>query len=152
MSSIMVVLVLLGYSLFILGPIAGAIAAAGFSSHSGTQVLDGGDCCRIVVRVLCLCHLLLDKSYQWVEFDGKHIRGRRFYTRRLVEHTIDEVVDVRVLRGWGQDAVTGVLNELFGEVRGYEIRFESGQSIWVMCDEMRNARELGEAIQKARTA
>jgi hypothetical protein len=88
----------------------------------------------------------MTQNYQWVEFDGTTIRGRRFWTRRLVENTLTDVREIRVL---GAVAPTTVTDKLLGPVRGYEICFYHGPSIAVIRLDMRNAEELAQAVERA---
>lgn len=74
------------------------------------------------------------QNYQWVEFDGLHIRGKRFWTRRLVEHSITDVQEIRSLK-----------NPLLGWVIGWEIRFYQEPSVFLTRD-MKNAEQLIVAV------
>jgi hypothetical protein len=91
----------------------------------------------------------MTQNYQWVEFDGTNIRGRRFWTRRLVENTLADVRETRVLGAVAHNTVTTFTDKLFGPVRGYEICFYHGPSIAVIRLDMRNAEQLAEAVERA---
>jgi hypothetical protein len=74
------------------------------------------------------------QNYQWVEFDGLHIRGKRFWTRRLVEHSITDVQEIRSLR-----------DPLLGWVIGWEICFNQEPSVFLNRD-MKSAEQLIVAV------
>jgi hypothetical protein len=81
------------------------------------------------------------QNYHWIELDGPVIRGRTFWTRRLIEQHIDEISEIvplyAQLNNYGTMAVDGHLG---GPVRGYEIRFRNGgRKMGVLRLDMANA-------------
>jgi hypothetical protein len=74
------------------------------------------------------------QNYHWVEFEGLHIRGKRFWTRRLVEHSLTDVHEIRPLK-----------TLLLGWVTGWEICFYQGPSI-ILNRDMKNAEQLIVAV------
>ncbi len=103
------------------GPFATAIGALGATAFIGYHML---------------------QNYQWVELDGDVIRGRRFWTRRLVEQRMDAIREVRCLGAAGRSIETLVADRLLGRVRGYEIRFERGPAIGLVRHDMAGVDEF----------
>jgi hypothetical protein len=91
----------------------------------------------------------MTQNYQWVEFDGTNIRGRRFWTRRLVENALADVQEIRVLGAVVRNTVTSITDKLIGPARGYEICSYHGPSIAVIRLDMTNAEQLAEAVERA---
>jgi hypothetical protein len=130
---------------FMLGPAAGGVwllVANGLSLQSGFVLL------ALVGGSAFLAYHML-QNYHWVEFDGSRIRGRRFWTRQLVEHPVEDVVEIRPLVAVVRSTVTTVTDKLLGPVRGYEIRFRGGPSIGLVRHDMTNVDELVRAVEQA---
>jgi hypothetical protein len=131
--------------LFMLGPPAAGLCLLVFAPLSVTTVVAAiGLCCA---GAFFAYHMT--QSYQWVEFDGMRIRGRRFWTRRLVENTLADVRDIRVLGAVVRNTGTRVTDALLGPVRGYEIRFHHGPSINLIRLDMKNAEQPAAAVERA---
>ncbi len=131
--------------LFMLGPVVGGI---------WILVRLGPDVLTVLgALVLCFAGVYLayhaTQNYQWVDFDGIRIRGRTFWTRRLVENTLEEVRDIRVLGATARGTVTSVTDAVLGPVRGWEIRFHHGPSIFLVRFDMKNAEQLVGAVEHA---
>lgn len=88
----------------------------------------------------------LGQSYHWVECDGKVLRGRRFWTRTLVEQPVEQIVDIRPLGTAAKTFHAGVGDILMGPVRGYVIRFTDGPRVYLMHHQMNGVDELVEAL------
>lgn len=86
------------------------------------------------------------ENYQWVEFDGRQIRGRKLWSRRLVERSVTDVRDVRVLKGVVNDPTTLAVDAILGQARGWEIRFDRGPSVFLVRYDMTNAWEVALAV------
>jgi hypothetical protein len=86
------------------------------------------------------------ENYQWVEFDGTWIRGRKLWSRRLVERSLAEVRDVRVVKGAVTDPVSLGVDAILGSARGWEIRFHQGPSVFLVRYDMTNAWDLAVAV------
>ncbi|HBI41864.1 MAG TPA: hypothetical protein DDY78_03280 [Planctomycetales bacterium] len=131
--------------LFMLGPVAGGICILVLARLSVETVL-------FAIGLCCLSAFLtyhMTQNYQWVEFDGIHIRGRRFWTRRLVENTLADVQEIRVLGALARNKVTSVTDAIIGPVRGWEICFRHGPSIAVIRLDMKNAEQLAATVERA---
>ncbi len=90
-------------------------------------------------------HML--QNYHWVEFDGTCIRGRRFWTRRLVEQTVDDIVAIKPMGAVARSLETIITDKLLGSVRGFEIQFRHGPTIGLLRGDMAHVEELIEAVQ-----
>lgn len=89
------------------------------------------------------------KDYAWVELDGRTIRARHLYTRRIVERPIDEVEDLLTLVFQVRNLTTILAEKMVGRVRGIRIRFRDGRTPLTVCradPKMKNAKEVIEAI------
>lgn len=131
--------------IFMLGPVIGAFfilfkAQLGFVSIVSAVALCGAS-------AFITYHMT--QNFQWVEFDGTNIRGRRFWTRRLVENSLENIRDIRVLGAVVKNTVTRGTDAILGEVRGWEIRFQNGPSIALVKYDMKNAEQLVEAVENA---
>lgn len=131
--------------LFMLGPVVGGIWLFVVGWPSVWPILGGLGLCGW--GALFAYHMT--QNYQWVEFDGIRIRGRRFWSRRLVENTLEDVRDIRVLGAIVRNAETICTDAILGSVRGWEIRFRHGPSIAVVRYDMRNAEQLVAAVEHA---
>jgi hypothetical protein len=95
-------------------------------------------------------HML--QNYHWVELDGASIRGRRFWSRRLVEHRLEDITEIQPLQALAKhhtinvliDGITGTSN------RGYEIHFRSGPSLAVVRGDMPGVDGFIEAVRHRR--
>jgi hypothetical protein len=131
--------------LLMLGPVVGGVCLLVLARPSVITVLGAlGLCCA---GVFIAYHMT--QNYQWVEFDGTRIRGKRFWTRRLVENTLADVRDIRVLGAVVRNPVTRAIDATFGSVRGWEIRFHHGPSIVLVRYDMKNAEQLVAAVEHA---
>jgi hypothetical protein len=89
-------------------------------------------------------------SYSWVELVGEKLRAKHFYTRRIVERSIDEIEDLLTLVfqvRWRLDI--RIAEAWLGRVRGIMIRFRDHRTpllVWRADPAMKNAKELIEAI------
>lgn len=131
--------------IFMLGPVIGAVCILFMAQLSLVSVLSAIALCG--VGAFITYHMT--QNFQWVEFDGAKIRGRKFWTRRLVENTLEDVRDIRVLGAVVKNTVTRGTDAILGEVRGWEIRFHQGPSIFLVKFDMKNAEELVEAVENA---
>jgi hypothetical protein len=83
-------------------------------------------------------HML--QNYHWVELDGDLVRGRKFWTRKLVEQRVQDITEVVPLQAVAKHDLVNVLIDGISGVpnRGYEIRFREGPKIalvrWDMTD------------------
>lgn len=105
----------------------------------------------ILMAGLSLSGLLtyhLGQVFHWVEFDGHCIRGRRFWTRELMEHSIEEVVAIQPLGPLHTSLETLLMEQLLGSVWGYEIEFQDGSRIPLSYD-MTHVDSLIQSIQHA---
>src|SRR5450755_653084 len=50
----------------------------------------------------------MTQNYHWVEFDGRRVRGRRFWSRRLVDHPIEDATTVRLLGAVVRNTTTSI--------------------------------------------
>jgi hypothetical protein len=91
----------------------------------------------------------MTQNYHWVEFDGQRVRGRRFWSRRLVDHPIEDATTVRPLGAVVRNTTTSITDAILGPIRGYEILFRQGPSIAVLRHDMTNAQELAQAVERA---
>jgi hypothetical protein len=142
-SILTVVAVLLG-PVFVVGPAAGGVwffvaTGPGFQSTFVLLVLVG-------YSGFAAYHML--QNFHWVEFDGIRIRGRRFWTRQLVEGAVEDVIEIRPLAAVVRNTATTLADKLLGPVRGYEIRFRNGQRVALLRHEMTNVHELVRAVQQ----
>jgi hypothetical protein len=91
----------------------------------------------------------MGQNFHWVEFDGKRVRGRKFWTRRFVDNDIGDATDIRPLGALARGNITVELTDLIlGPVRGYQIRFRSGPSIYLVRHDTKNVDALVVAIAK----
>jgi len=139
-----VVALLLG-PVFMIGPAAGGVwlfVANGFSLTSAFVLLVfvGGS-------AFISYHML--QNFHWVEFDGVRIRGRRFWTRQLVDQAVQDIVEIRPLGSLVRNTTTAIIDKLIGPVLFYEIRFREGPSIGLVCYDMTNVNELVRAVEQA---
>jgi hypothetical protein len=68
------------------------------------------------------------QNCHWVEFDGRYIRGRRFWTRALIQQDISDLVKIR---------------RLFS---GWLLVFRKGPSVGLLWGDMKNAETLSKAV------
>jgi hypothetical protein len=88
-------------------------------------------------------------DYAWVELEGRTLRAKHLYTRRIIEWSLDEVEDLLTLVWLVRSATTLIAEGLIGRVRGVEMRFRDGRTpirITRADPAMKHARELIEAI------
>ena len=88
----------------------------------------------------------LGRNYLWVECDGKTLRGRRFWTRTLVEQPVDRIAEIRPLGAAAKTFHPGAGDTLLGPIRGYLIRFTNGPRVYLMHHQMNDVDELVEAL------
>lgn len=131
--------------IFMLGPVIGGICLLVFAKLSLLTV--SGALLLCFAGGFIAYHMT--QNFQWVEFDGTHIRGKRFWTQRMVENTLDDVRDIRVLGAVVKNTVTTITDEILGSVRGWEIRFHNGPTIPIVRHDMKNADEFIAAVQRA---
>src|SRR5262245_43617959 len=80
------------FALFLAGPLAIAAAVLALApAEVGAPVALGA-----VVFVLVLGYAM-SSSFQWVELDGRVIRGKRLLTRRVVEYRVSDIVGAEPL-------------------------------------------------------
>jgi len=125
-----------------IGPLAGAVvlvvcAPVALTTVAGAIMIAGAS-------PLIAYHML--QNYHWVEFDGDLIRGRRFWTRQLIEYRTEDVVNIRALGATNRFVTNLVIDEVLGPVRGYEICFRSGPSIGLIRHDMTGVDELVGAV------
>lgn len=101
------------------------------------------------VLMSCLFAYLTMRDFQWVEFDGTHIRARRFWTRQFVEKTVADIDEIRDCGEPIPSAGSLVLAKLMGPIRRYEIRFCHGPKIHLMTTDMANVVEFVDAVSMA---
>ena len=75
-------------------------------------------------------------NFQWVELEGDIIRGRKFWTRRLIERQIQDIEEILPMGGIRKSVVTAAVDSVLGSIRGYEIRFDEGPSFFLMRTDM----------------
>lgn len=121
--------------LFMGGPLLLAVALLVFApAYVGIPVA------LLLAGASCFFAYHMGQNYHWVELDGDVIRGRKFWTRRLVEQRLEDVTEILPLQAVAQhEAVNVVIDGITGAPnRGYEIRFTHGPRIglirWDMTD------------------
>jgi hypothetical protein len=79
----------------------------------------------------------MSSSYQWIEIDGKTIRGRKMLTRRLVKKPVGQIKQVVPLvshvRGLANVAMDAILKT---KNRGYLLRFRDGSQVGLVRGDM----------------
>lgn len=88
-------------------------------------------------------------DYAWVELDGRALRAKHLYTRRVVERSVDDVADLLTLVVRVRTEAVVLAEAWLGRVRGVEVRFRDGRTplrVNRSDPAMRNARELIQAI------
>ena len=102
----------------------------------------------LVLLFVALMLLVFRSSHQWVELDGRTLRAKHFLSRRVVEHSVDDIKEIFTLVNISAlPAVSDLLTG--GRVRGFEIRFAGAAApirVYRADPAMSNARELMEAI------
>ena len=80
----------------------------------------------------------LSLTYSWVELDGAVVRGRKFWSRRLVEQRVEDVDHVVPLYAVARHAAENqIIEALWGTTnRGYEIRFRDGPKVVLIRGDM----------------
>lgn len=101
--------------------------------------------CCFAGSVFITFHML--QNYEWVELDGELIRGRRFWTRELVEHRIDHITEIVPLGAAIKDVKSKITDYFIGSVRGYAIHFkDTHQTIGLIRHDMANVDALIAAL------
>ena len=123
---------------FVLGPWAGGIAVLVF-----TPPLIGIPVGLLLMGLGGLFAWLMSENFAWVEIDGPVIRGRRFWTRVLVEHRVDQITQIKPLfsamGGLTGLATDALLDAMLGTAnRGYMIYFRQGPRIVLIRADMTN--------------
>lgn len=131
--------------LFMAGPPVFCVWLALHSTGSTAALLLAGG---ILCGGWCGYHMI--QNYHWVEFDGRRVRGKRFWTRVMVEHDVSDLVEIRPLVSVVKDATTVVTDALIGPCRGWEMVFRAKPSIAVMRGDMKNAEVLIRAVEAKR--
>lgn len=129
--------------IFMIGPLALGILAAILMSFSllGMAILIA----TLAASTFIAYHML--QNYHWVELDGNILRGRRFWTRQIVERSVDEIAGIVPLRAMANTAGTAVADHILGPNRGYEFRFKNVRStIGLVRGDMSNIDELTAAV------
>lgn len=108
--------------LFMAGPPVFCVWLALHSTGSTAALLLAGG---ILCGGWCGYHMI--QNYHWVEFDGRRVRGKRFWTRVMVEHDVSDLVEIRPLVSVVKDATTVVTDALIGPCRGWEMVFRETQ-------------------------
>lgn len=80
----------------------------------------------------------LSHTYDWVEIEGDIIRGRKFWSRRLIERPLNQIIQVVPLGAIASDALENqVIDRLFKtKNRGYEIRCADGTKFTLIRGDM----------------
>ena len=110
--------------LFVGGPIAMAVWLL-FFSESFVGTFETVLLSAVVVCGTSCTLWVLSWACHWVELDGEILRGRKFWTRRLVEHRVDEIQDVHLLVGIRPYEASST-DELLGPICGCVFRFQHG--------------------------
>lgn len=127
---------------FVLAPIgAGIWLMIGLNFEFGPTVLMG--VCA-VGSIFIAYHML--QNYHWVELQGERIRGQKFWTRQLVDRRIEDIDAIIPMGAVVKNANTVLADAMFGEVRGYEIRFNNGEKIALARFDMSNVEVLIQAL------
>ncbi len=89
-------------------------------------------------------------DFAWVELDGKTLRAKHLYTRRVYERTIDQIDDLLTLVCRARTALEVRIAEAWiGRIRGIEIRFRDKRRPFRINradPAMKNAKELIQAV------
>ena len=120
--------------IFMLGPAVLGIALFVYAEFSWRSLAVDIGC--LVASVFIAYHML--QNYQWVEFDGRVIRGKRFWTRKLVEQEFDSLRAIRPLQSVVQNGTTLMSDKILGDNRGWELKFNRGPSIVVIRHDMKD--------------
>ena len=89
----------------------------------------------------------MTQNYHWVELDGGVVRGRKFWTRRLVAQPVSELEAIIPLGAVVRSVETVITDKLLGQVRGYELRFKRGPKIFLVRHDMKCADEFVTVLQ-----
>jgi hypothetical protein len=124
--------------MFVLGPWAGGIAALVFAPP-----LIGIPVGLLLMGLGGLFAWLMSENFAWVEIDGPVIRGRRFWTRILVEQRVEDITQIKPLfsamGGLSGLATDALLDAMLGtNNRGYMIQFRTGPRITLIRADMTN--------------
>lgn len=142
--AVTIVALILG-PIFMIGPAALGLAIV---MHAGLSIRSVPATIVLIAGSLFIAHHML-QNYHWVEFNGTSIRARRFWTRRLVEQRVDDLIEVRPLGAAVRNLTTAATDAILGRVRGWELRFKTGPSIGLVRYDMAKAEELVKAVQEA---
>jgi hypothetical protein len=121
--------------LFMGGPLVAGLAVLWFAPPA--MGIPG--CLLLILASGFIAYHML-QNYHWVELDGNVVRGRKFWTRRLVEQRVEDITRVLPLQAVaGHELVNVLIDGISGAPnRGYEIRFREGPRIalvrWDMTD------------------
>jgi hypothetical protein len=120
--------------LFMGGPLVGGLALLWFAPPA--TGIPGG-LLLILASGFIAYHML--QNFHWVELDGNIVRGRKFWTRRLVEQRVEDITGILPLQALAKHEINVLIDGISGAAnRGYEIRFRGGPRIalvrWDMAD------------------
>ena len=91
--------------------------------------------CIVGIPVSFFCAYHMFQNYHWVEFDGKKVRGLKFWSRRYVEHDIETLLDIRVL------------GNRYTKNGGYELVFRQKPSIALVRFDMTRIDDFLDSIK-----
>lgn len=93
----------------------------------------------------------LSHTYDWVEIEGELIRGRKFWSRRLIERPLNQIIQVVPMRAIFSDALENqVIDRLYKTSnRGYEIRCADGTKFVLIRGDMWGIDEFMNELAKS---
>ncbi|MCX7666178.1 MAG: hypothetical protein N2112_11595 [Gemmataceae bacterium] len=93
----------------------------------------------------------LSHTYDWVEIEGDMIRGRKFWSRRLIERPLNQIIQVIPLKAIDSDSLENqVIDRLYKTTnRGYEIRFADGTKFFLIRGDMWGIDEFMNELAKS---
>jgi hypothetical protein len=85
------------------------------------------------------------KMLQWVETDGRIIRGKRFFTRLTIERSVDDLAELRAALAQLQ---TGGRDPALGSIRAfnYQLMFRDRLFMFLSCLDMNDTGAFVEAV------
>jgi hypothetical protein len=140
---IFVVLAMICFVLFLVGPILIAAAVLIFAPIKISIPV----ALAAIAFALILGHAM-SSSYQWVELDDGVIRGKKLLTRTVVERPVSELVDAVALNSQAMGHLENALMDavLKTKNRGYELRFRDGTKIGLVRGDMAGFEEFLTAV------
>lgn len=126
---------------FVLVPAVGGIAIL-ILLPPGMITWTGATVCLLIAFIFAYPTL---RMFQWVETDGRLIRGKRFWTRLTVVRSINELAEMQV--GLGQLADQG-RDPALGSIRAfnYQLFFRDRTFVYLSCFDMVNLEPFIERL------